>query len=807
MGNLVQDVLYSIRVLRKSPSFTIAAIATLALAIGANAVVFSVMNAFILRPLNVSRAESLYALFRHGDGHQSYPDYLDFRDRNHTFDDLVAYDISVAGLDTGENPTPAWLYITTGNYFDALGVQPYVGHFFHESDLHGPNSAPYMVLSYSYFHTHMQDDRGVIGRVVRVNKNPFTIIGVAPPDFHGTLLFFNPEFYVPVVNRQQVEGIGNLDSRSDRWMFMAMGHIKQGITPAQATADLNSIGAYLEKTYPKDDGKMEYELNRPSLYGDFLGKPVREFMTGLLLLSGLIFLAACANLGSLFAARAADRSKEVALRLALGSTRARVLRRLFTEATLVSLAGGAIGLWGSTILLRSLSVWQPFPQYPLHLSVVPDVNVYAFALLLTLASAFLFGAVPVRQVLRTDPYQVIKSGTTRVVGRRVTARDVLLVAQIAICAVLVTSSIVAIRGLQHSLRSHFGFAVEHTMMVDTDLNMAGYTAERVPAMQKRMLEAVQAIPGVDAVGLANTVPLDLGTSSSLVFTDQTTDTLPAHAAAELDTFDVSPEYFHAAGTNLIAGRPFTWHDDKNAPPVAIVNPEFARRLFGSVDKAVGGYFRKKDGTRTQVVGIVEQGKYDGLAEKPQPVLFQPILQAPDTQTTLILRSSRDPIQLGEIIRTRLRQLDAGVPISVQTRLQTLDFVLFGPRMATIALGILGFMGAMLAVTGIFGMAAYSVSKRMKELGIRMAIGAQPKEILRAALGHAVKLLAIGSAAGLVLGILASRVLALIVDQATPKDPLVLTGVVLAMALVGLLATWTPARRALSLDPWVLLRDE
>jgi len=273
-------------------------------------------------------------------------------------------------------------------------------------------------------------------------------------------------------------------------------------------------------------------------------------------------------------------------------------------------------------------------------------------------------------------------------------------------------------------------------------------------------------------------------------------------------YSASPEYFHAAGTALLSGRTFTWHDDDKSPQVAVVNQEFARKLFGSPGKAMGGYYKMPDGKRIQVVGIVEDGKYTAnLAENQQPAMFLPILQSPTNQTSLVVRSHRDPQQLTEAIRVGLRELDAGLPCFIQTWDKEMNGALFASRMATISLGVLGVIGAMLSITGIFGMAAYSVSKRLKELGIRIAIGAQPKEVLQAALGRAVKLLAFGSAAGLVLGILASRVLALIVYEATPRDPFVLAGAVLAMALLGLLATWIPAQRALSLEPLVLLREE
>src|ERR1700719_503204 len=814
MGNwlhsVASDCRYGLRQLRKNPGFTAVAIVTLAVAIGANAVVFSVLNALILHPLNLPDAESLYEI-QHGNEaslYQSYPDYLDLRDRNHTFNGLAACNGAQAGLDTGENPSRVWLYEVSGNYFDVLGIHPYLGRVFHDSDEHGANSAPYIVLSYAYWHTRFQDDRSVMGHTVQLNKHPFTIVGVAPPEFHGTLVFFNPDFFVPIVNQEQVDGENLLSTRGSRWVFLSMGHLKAGVTAAQAIADLNSIGSYLEKTYPKDDDQRSFTLARPGLYGDYLGKPMRAFMTGLMMLAALILLAACANLGSLFAARAADRSREVALRLALGASRTRVLRQLFTEALLLSLLGGAVGLFGSRMLLSGLSVWKPFSKCPVHVPVNPDANVYALALLLTLASGLLFGAVPVRQVLHTDPYEIVKSGSLARVGRRITVRDLLIAVQIAICAVLVTSSMVAVRGLHRSLHSNFGFEPRNVMLVDTELSMADYRGDTVPRMQNRIIDAVEKIAGVESVGLVDAAPLVAGGyNGSLAFTDDSTDLRSSNAAADAFKFSISPEYFHAASTALLSGRTFTWYDDKDSPRVAVVNQEFARKMFGSVTNAVGGYYKMPNGTRVQVVGMVQDGKYRSLTEDPEPAMFLPILQSPSSQTYLAVRSDRDPGQLVAAIRSAVRDLDASLPLYIEPWNKELDSALFPSRVAAMALGVLGIMGAMLSITGIFGMAAYSVSNRLKELGIRMALGARRKEVLQATLGRAFKLLAFGSFVGLLLGILASRVLSFIVYQATPRDPLVLTGVVLAMASLGLLATWIPARRALSIDPAILLRDE
>jgi predicted permease len=810
MQTLWLDFRYGVRMVTKNPGFTAVAVLTLAMAIGANAVVFSVLNALILHPLHVPQAESFYGI-QHGNeasSYQSYPDYLDLRDRNRSFDDLAAYDAAQVGLDTGENPSRVWAVLVSGNYFDVLRLQPSLGRFFHASDEHGPNSAPDIVLSYAFWHTHFQDDPAVVGRIVQVNKHPFTIIGVAPPGFNGTLVFFNPGFFVPIVNQEQVEGENELNARGKRFVFMTMGHLRAGVTPAEAIADLNSIGSYLEKTYPKDDDQRSFTLARPSLYGDYLGKPVRAFMAGLMLLAALILLAACANLGSLFAARAADRVREVALRLALGASRTRILRQLFTEAVLLSLMGGAVGLWGSVVLLGGLSTWQPFSRWPIQVPVNPDANVYGVALLLTLASGFLFGAVPVRQVLRTNPYEIVKAGSLGSVGGHVTIRDLALVVQIAICALLVTSSMVAVRGLMRSLHSNFGFEPRNAILADTDLSMGGYSGDSVPEMQRRMIDALETIPGAKSVGLIDWAPLvSGGNRGSLVFTDVTTDLRPSNAAADAFMFSTSPEYFHAAGTALLSGRTFTWHDDKNAPRVAVINLEFARRVFGGATNAMGRYFKRRDGTRSQVVGIVEDGKYASLTEDPQPAMFLPILQSPSSQTYLAVRSDRDLAQLAAAIRSTVRDLDAGLPLYMGPWNKELDTTLFGSRMAALALGVMGVIGAMLSITGIFGMAAHSVSKRLRELGIRMALGAQRKEVLQAALGRPFKLLGFGSAVGLLLGILASRVLAFIVYQATPRDPLVLACVVLAMALLGLLAAWIPAQRALSIDPAILLREE
>jgi len=807
-GIMASTLKTAIRKLVKSPGFSLTAIITLALGIGANAVVFSVLNALVLRPVNVPHGENLYTVQRFTYPSQSYPDYLDLRDRNRTFESMIAFQImGPVGIDKGGAPTTAWPYLVSGNYFDALGVQPYLGRFIHPSDEKGKNSAPYVVLSYDYWRTEFHGDKNVVGRPVAINKHPMTIIGVAQPEFRGTELFFVPALWIPIVDQPMVMGFDQMEQRGNH-SPMVVGRLKPGVTPAQGTADLNGIGSLLAKTYPSDDDGIKFSLARPGLVGDMLGGPAKAFMAALMLLAGLILLAACANLGSLFAARAADRAKDVALRLALGSRRGLILRQLLTEALLVALAGGVIGLLGGVVALHGLSAWQPVPDVPINVPVNPDARTYMVALLMALVSGFLFGMVPLRQVMRSDPWQVIRTGMSGGTGtRRFGFRDALLVVQIAICAVLVTSSLVAVRGMVRSLHANFGFVPDNVMILGSDLHMAGYKDDQIPQMQKRMLDAMAALPGVVHVGYVNSPPLNLGGSDSYVYSDTTTSFKPTNYIVDAMNFKISPGYLEAAGTKLLAGRDFTLDDDKKAPRVALINKQFAVKVFGSVPQAIGGHFKFWGDQRAEVVGVVEDGKYRSLTEEQQPAMFFSNQQYSSSETFFAVRYRQIPGDAGATLESTIHGLDAALPVAARPWSMELQGALFAPRVATVALGALGLLGAMLAVTGIFGMASYTVSKRLREMGIRVALGAGRREILGASMGRVFRLLAAGSAAGLVLGLLATKVLSHIVYQATPKDPMVMGGVTVTMLILGMIAAWIPARRALAADPLILLREE
>jgi predicted permease len=686
-----------------------------------------------------------------------------------------------------------------------LGVRPQLGRFFDPNDEHGPNSAPYVVLSDPFWRDRFAGDPRVLGTTVDINKHPFTVIGVAPKNFHGTEVFFWPDFWVPMINEQQINGYDYLSQRGSHALWV-IGKVRDATTVSQATDNLNAIGAQLAKEHPDEDEGLGARLVKPGLMGDFLGDPARAFMKGILFLALLVLVAACANLAGIFAARVADRSRELAVRLAIGSSRWRVLRQVGTEAMVISLAGGILGTLFATAVLSAFSHWQPFDQFPIHVTVVPDWRVYGVALLLSLASSMLPGLLPARQIWQTNAIQAMKSGGPGAGFRKATLRDILLATQIALCALLLTAALVAFRGMQRSLHARLGFQPEGVVSAETDLHMAGYSDQSSLLVQKRMVEQAAHIPGVTAAGTINELPLDTGGNGSPVYREGTTDFRSSNSVIGASFYSISPGYLRAAGTRLLSGRDFSWHDDATTTKVALVNATFAHVMFGDAPP-VGRRFMTTEKSLYEIAGVVEDGKYGSLTESPQAAMFFPLAQNADSDTTVIVRSALPASEVVRALSLTLANADPDLPFTVRSWTDELGVMYFPARVATASLGVMGALAAMLAVTGIFGMAAYSISRRWKELGIRVSLGAQRAQLMRSALGRPVAILLIGSVAGLLVGVLASRLLAQIVYQATPHDPLVLCGVLLTMAFLGLLATWIPARRVLTVDPAELLRDE
>jgi predicted permease len=807
--NLLLDVRYALRVLRKSPAFTVVALLTLMLGIGANVLVFGVLNAVLLHPLDVSDPQSLYQI-RHKPWMSgrllttSYPSFEDFQQRNTTFTGMAAINgYSDAELSWHSAVMEVSGDEVTGNYFDLLGVQPEVGRFFHSADEHGPDSAPYVVLSHDLWRSALHADREVVGATVELNKHPFTVVGVAPARFHGTERFVWPDYWMPMVNEEQVKaGPDYLHSRTSIAVTV-IGRLKPGVTPQQATENLNVIAAELAKEYPQTDEGLSLRLIHPGLYGDD-GDVIRGFLLSVTVLALLVLAAACANLATLFAARAEDRSRELALRVVLGSSRRRLVRQLLTEAVMVSLMGGAAGLVSADLLLGVLNRWHsPYG----HLAVSVDARVYLAGLALTLGSALLFGMVPARQVWQSSPLQMMKSGLMddSMHLRRFALRDLLLSAQIAICTLLVTASLVAVRGMVRALHAPLGFEPQGAMLADLDLSRVGQAGDVALEKKKAMIEAARSIPSVTAAGTVSRAPMTGGMHGIPIFRPGTTEFKLNNAVLAPYVFAMSPGYLDAAGIRLLGGRDVSWQDTTKMPYVAIVNETFARKMWGQTP-AIGQRFILW-GKLTEVVGMAEDGKYHDLQESAHPAVYLPLSQSEQSEAVFVVRSRRAPSEMAVALERALSGIEPNVPITVQSWPDALGFVLFPARAATVALGVMGLLAAMLAVTGIFGMAAYSVSRRMKELGIRVALGARKTQVMSAAVGRPMVLLGAGSVLGLLAAIFASRLLEQIVYQANPSDPAVVGGAVLTMALLGIAASAIPARRALAVDPSRLMREE
>jgi predicted permease len=800
---VIADLRFALRMLWKSPAFTLVALLTLMLGIGANVVVFGVVNAVLLHPLDVSDPQNLYQLrFKPWTSFKllttSYPAFEDFRRRNTTFSELAGfYGYSTARLRWGNWVKNVSGYAVTGNYFELLGVQPEVGRLIQRTDEHGPNSAPYVVLSDSLWRSAFNADPGVIGTTVQLNKDSFTVVGVAPARFHGTDKFDWPDYFIPIVNYFDAR---YLEDRTGR-PLVVLGRLKPGVTPEQATENLSAIAAQLAKEYPKTDTGMPLRLVRPGLYGDN-GDVVRGSLYGVAALALLVLVAACANLATLFAARAADRSRELALRVALGAGRWRLVRQLLTEAMLLSMLGGAAGLLIAGVLLGVLNRGSLHTPYS-HVAVSVDAWVYLTSLILTLLSGLLFGMIPARNVWQSNPLQAMKSGPVDSTPlRRLALRDLLLGAQIVICTLLITASLVAVRGMVRMLHTPLGFQPQGAMLAEMDLSEKGdLSLEKT----KAMIDALRNIPGVTAAVTVSKVPFTGGLRGIPVFPPGTTEFTLNNSVLAPYRFTISPGYLEAAGTRLLSGRDVSWLDTKETPYVAIVNETFARKMWGE-NPAIGQRFILLGHLR-ELVGVVEDGKYHEMQEPPQPVVYLPLAQSDQWYATFVVRSYRAQNEMAAELERVLSGLEPNAPITVQSWPDAMAGPLFAPRASTAALGVMGLLAAMLAVTGIFGMAAYNVSRRMKELGIRMALGARSKHVMSAAVGRPIVLLGVGSLVGLLSGVFVSRLLGHIVYQANPRDPVVIGGAVLTMALLGIAASAIPALRALAVDPSKLLREE
>jgi predicted permease len=814
LTNLLQDLRFALRQILRSPGFVLTAVLTLALGIAANIIVFGVLQSLILRPLNIPHPDRVWSLDTATPYYPvfSRPEIRALSDDSTVFDAVAADNIQAFGLEANNVTRPVWGYEVSGQYFQVFGIKPFLGRLLQPSDDDHPGASDAAVLSYPAWKSQFNSDPDVVGKIVRIDKHPYTIVGVTPESFYGTEKFLQPDIFVPMANEQTFEGINWLNDWTNKNIF-AIVRLKEGVTLTQAKAELDTVAARIRREKPNDEEGLGFKMARPGLIGDFLGSPARAFLAGVMGLAGIVLLAACVNLGSLFAARTADRTREIAIRMAIGSSRWLVIRQILVEAFVISILGGICACGMAWAALTGLAAWHPPSDYPIKFSVMPQPSLILIALLISVLAGLLFGVMPLRQIFRTDPNDAIKNGggTQPVAGRRWALRDILLASQIALCCVTVTAAFVSLRGLSRTMNMNIGFNPHNVVVTRFDLVQAGYTVESSEPFQRKLLERVMQLPGIKAAAYADSTPLETPSSRD-IFSQQTTNFRPSNKAFTTYYFNISPGYFGAAETPLLAGRDLSYTDTPDTPAVAVVNQEFVRQLFHSdPNSAIGRYFKTHGGDKIQIVGVVADGKYLSLSEDQHPATFYPLSQNADTNTVLIVRpegDAPDTAQTTADIRKLIHDIDPTIPIQASgswTNQMALSF--FPAQVATISLGLFGAFGLLLSITGTFGLASYTVSKRLRELSIRVALGAQAKQILTAALGRMFLLLATGSVIGMMLGIATSHLLAAVVYQATAQDPLVLVAVAATLLLTGMLSVAGPVRRALNIDPANVLREE
>ncbi len=816
MNSLWQDVRYGVRMLLKRPGFTLVAVITLALGIGANAAIFSLVNAALLRPLPVAEPGQIVSLNNVSDNRMfqrmfatfSYPNYRDFRDRNESFSGLIAYSFSPLSLSHDGINERLWGYVVTGNYFEVLGLNAALGRLITPADDQLPGAHPISVISYKCWQRRFGSDPATIGKSVIVNGRSYMIIGVAPPGFEGTEVIATSEMWFPMAMQSQViVGSNLLEARGDENLFV-QGRLKPGVTEAQAEAEANAIAAQLEREYPGINEDKHVLLTSPGMTRGLMRGPVIGFTGLMMLMVGLVLLLACTNLANLLLARASERRREVAVRLALGAGRFRLVRQLLTESMLLSLVGGGLGLLLALWLADLAAVLKPPVDVPLALDLYIDYRVILFTGAVSLLTGVLFGLLPALQSTKTDLIATLKDEFAVSGHRRSWLKNGMIVFQVALSLVLLVGGGLMLRSLQRTQTVDLGFDPHNAGALSFDLRLQGYDEARGKEFQKRLLERVRAVPGVEAAGVADLVPVDLHFSRASVYVEGQTPERDATTPRAL-TSRISPGYFAAMSTPLVRGREFSEQDDDNTTAVAIINETFARRFWPDQDP-IGKRFAvgRPDAPKLEVIGVARDGKYAGLQEEPRPFFYRSMSQFYTGSTSLVVRAAGDPQQTLAAARREIQQLDAHLPIaSAQTLDEHLSLPLLPTRLAASLLASFGVLALALAAIGIYGVMAYAVTQRTREIGIRMALGAQKADVLRLVIARGVWLTLAGIAIGLAGSLAVTRLMKSLLYGVSATDPLTFAAVALLLAAVALLACYLPARRATKVDPMIALRYE
>jgi predicted permease len=822
MTTLLQDFRYGVRLLARTPGFTLAAVLSLALGIGANTTIFTIINAVLLNPLPVADPAQLVSVWT-TDARNRGPlaaflqtsplNYRDYRDKNRVFSGLAAHQFVPLNLSggTGE-PQQVFGEIVTGNYFDVLGARPLAGRGFLPDEDATPGAKLVCVLGYGTWQKRFGGETSILGRTITLNGNAFTVVGVMPKGFKGTNAIGAPALWVPYMTYPQTttgflrEG---MDSRR-ALLFNLTGRLKPGVTIQQAAANLKTIATQLEKEYPNDNKGRNVTLL--PIAQSTLNPAFRNIivMAGqlLMVIVALVLLIACANVANLLLARAAVRQKEIAVRLSLGASRARLIRQLLTEGVLLAAVGGALGMllayWAQGLLW---SFRPPFLQ-PDALDLRPDVRVLAFTAIVAAATGIVFGLVPALQSSRPDLVVELKEKTSVQSGssRLLSLRGLLVAAQIALSLVALIGAGLFLRSLGNAQRIDPGFDAEHLAVMSVDLGAQGYTEPRGREFQRAVVERARGIAGVQAVTLSNNIPLFQGGFSRTVFLEGQ-DTSDRRSGRLVQVNIVGAKYFETFGIPILRGRDFTDADQPTTPAAVIVNETMAKRFWPDQD-ALGKRFKffGQDHFQ-QVVAIARDSKYNFIGEEPTPFIYQTLTQVYDSNVSLFVKSDRPTVVVGTV-RREVQQMDAHMPI---TNVFTLNEIfaqsLWPPRMAAWLLAIFAGLSLTLAVIGVYGVMAYLVNQRTRELGIRMALGASRGEVLRLVVGHGLRLTALGVGAGLVIALASSRLITSLLFDVSATDIVTFVTVPVVLAAAALGASYLPALRATRIDPMVALRYE
>lgn len=814
MDRLSQDLIVAFRRLRSSPGFTSAAFITLALGIGANAAIFTAVNAVVFRSLPVDHPEQLFSvntqIYKTEFPVQSFPNYRDTRDRStNVLAGLAAYRIDGIHFSRGAgNNSRVWGYLVTGNYFDILGVGPALGRVLHREDDITRGGHPVAVISYSFWQRRFAGDPGAVGTHVKLNGLDYTIAGVTPQPFIGTELIYTPDLFIPMAMGPQIEpGNADLDVRGNENYFV-VGRLKPGVTMAQAESVLSGIANELAREYPDDNAGMRIKLSQVGLFGSFLRGAIRTFAAVLMTVAGLVLLIACVNLASLLLARATDRRKDTAIRLALGASRAHLIRQLLTESVVLSILGGIAGLLLAQWLTNLFAAWRPPIDIPIFPALHVDFRVMLFAAGVSVLTGLLFGLAPALQSVRAQLAPALKNEAVAERLRRFQMRDVLISAQVALSVLLLIGSVLVLRSLQHALSIPLGFDPRNVAMVGFDLQLQGYSDAQARAFKKRVLERVRQMPGIESAAMIDSVPLSLNWNNSGVLIEG--KPIPKAAETPLAArIRVSPGYFRTAHTRLNTGRDFDENDKLGGRRAAIVNETFVRQLLPG-ENPIGKRFRHsiQNNDWREIVGVIEDGKYRALSESPMPAVFESLEQEGSGGVQIMARSSLPEGQVASMLRRAVMDLDSTITITdAGSWTGQLGLALLPARIAAIVLGAFGFLALVLAATGVYGITAYAVSRRTREIGIRMALGAKSGQVVRVVLSHTALLVGTGATIGMAMALATGRFFGQILYGVSATDPATYSVAIGIMALVALSACWFPARRAIRVNPVTALRTE